>query len=279
MFSLSGPLIGRYIALVAAILIVPYLVMQPIFGHAGDTSLGLFFGIVAGLLVLQLMFLGIKKSYFVGRFGSHQQWVAMHNYTGAALLLIALMHAGFKVNMNFHGLSMMLMFVLVASGLVGVVAYRFFPSLIIKLRPWFDHDEIIQHLKSQDSTLLARSSKSSIKINHVVWNLVQDTDYRSIKDPFNSSFMKGLMMFKDEHKQMLRLETEINDSDSTLAAANSSDTDEMRRLLKMRDATCRRLLAASLLQYLMGGWRKLHRAISSIFVVLLVVHVVVSFQY
>lgn len=279
MFSLSAPSIGRYIAVIAAILVVPYLVMQPIFGHAGDTSLGLFLGIVAGLLVLQLMFLGIKKTYFVGRFGSHQQWVSMHNYTGAALLLTALLHAGFKVNTNVHGLSMMLMFVLAASGLVGVVAYRFFPSLIVKLRPWFDHDEIIQYLKSQDSTLLVRSSKSSIKVNHLVWNLVQDTDYRCKKDPFNKGFIKGLIIFKGEHKQVLALECEINESDSILAAANSSDTDEMRRLLKLRYTTCRRLLAASLLQYLMGGWRKLHRAISSIFFVLLVVHVVVSFQY
>ncbi len=275
MYILTGRLVGQGILFLCFLLLIPYLLYTPLFNHSGDTTLGLFFGVIAGLIVIQLMFLGIKKSFCIDRLGSQQQWISAHNYTGAGLLIVTLLHAGFQVDMNIHGAAIAFLFIMVASGLLGVIAYTFFPSLINKFKPWFYQDEMLNQLQLTDSKLLALSAKIDHQLNNLAWVMVQGNNYSVVVNPGWRAVTARLIKVICAPDVLL----EIKRQNKQRSSANRNELDEFIELFESRVYGYRRLIIAASLALLMTGWRRLHRLISNLFFVLLIVHVVVSFQY
>lgn len=119
---------GRYLhlklagALVAASLLA-YLLDRPGTGHYGGTWLGYTLGTLAALIVLLLLWLGVRKRQYLAGPGSLVGWLSAHVYLGLGLVVIATLHAGFEIGWNVHSLAYGLVLAVVASGVYGVVAY------------------------------------------------------------------------------------------------------------------------------------------------------------
>ncbi len=96
----------------------------------GGTALGYILGAIGALLILWLMWFGIRKRSYRSRLGSVQGWLSAHVYLGLGLITVVTLHTGFQFGWNVHTLAYVLMLLVVLSGLVGVFCYMHFPKVI-----------------------------------------------------------------------------------------------------------------------------------------------------
>jgi hypothetical protein len=94
----------------------------------GGTPTGYVLGIAGALLILWLMWFGIRKRRYRSRVGTVQGWLSAHVYLGVALIAVATLHTGFQMGWNVHTLAYALMLVVILSGFYGVHAYLRFPE-------------------------------------------------------------------------------------------------------------------------------------------------------
>ncbi len=99
-----------------------YLWHDPPHKPYGGTWLGYALGTVGALLILWLLWYGVRKRQYTAS-GTVQGWLSAHVYLGTALVVIVTLHTGFQLAWNIHTLAYVLMLLVVASGFYGVFAY------------------------------------------------------------------------------------------------------------------------------------------------------------
>lgn len=104
-----------------------YLWHRPPGGPSGGTWLGYTLGTLAGLLVLWLLWFGVRKRQYRAQGAPLLGWLSAHVYLGTALIVIATLHTAFQVGWNVHTLAYALMLLVIVSGFYGVYAYWRFP--------------------------------------------------------------------------------------------------------------------------------------------------------
>jgi hypothetical protein len=94
----------------------------------GGTWLGYTLGTIAGLMVLWLLWYGVRKRRYRSTSGTVQGWLSAHVYLGTALVVVATLHTGFELGINVHTLAYVLLLLVVASGFYGVFVYLRVPG-------------------------------------------------------------------------------------------------------------------------------------------------------
>jgi hypothetical protein len=123
----------RYLKLAVALTLVAialYAWHRPPNGPYGGTWLGYALGTLGALMILWLAWFGVRKRQFGSTAGMLQGWLSAHVYFGTALIVIATLHAAFKVGWNVHTLAYVLMLAVIASGFYGVYAYLVYPRVM-----------------------------------------------------------------------------------------------------------------------------------------------------
>jgi hypothetical protein len=123
----------RYLKLAAALTlgaIVLYAWDRPPNGPYGGTWLGYTLGTLGALIIAWLLWFGVRKRQFGSTIGTLQEWLSAHVYFGTALIVIATLHAAFKVGWNVHTLAYVLMLLVIISGFFGVYAYLRYPRIM-----------------------------------------------------------------------------------------------------------------------------------------------------
>jgi hypothetical protein len=117
-------------AVVALVTIALYAWHRPPNGPYGGTWLGYSLGTLAALLIGWLLWFGVRKRQYGSTAGMLQGWLSAHVYLGTTLIVVATLHAAFKVGWNVHTLAYVLMLMVIASGFYGVYAYLRYPRLM-----------------------------------------------------------------------------------------------------------------------------------------------------
>lgn len=89
----------------------------------GGTLMGYGLGTVAALIIVWLLWLGVRKRRYGASLTMTQGWLSAHVYLGLALVVIATLHTGFEIGVNLHTLAYLLMLVVVISGIYGVLVF------------------------------------------------------------------------------------------------------------------------------------------------------------
>jgi hypothetical protein len=105
-----------------------YLWHDPAIKPHGGTWLGYTLGTIGAILIVWLMWFGVRKRSYRSNMGTVQGWLSAHVYLGTALVVIVTLHTGFELGWNIHTLAYVLMLLVVASGFYGVFVYLRIPG-------------------------------------------------------------------------------------------------------------------------------------------------------
>ncbi len=162
-------------AFVAIIAIVAYAVYSTPVGRYGGSPMGYALGTVGALLILWLMWFGIRKRQYRGSSGNIQGWLSGHVYLGTALIVIATLHSGFQVGWNVHTLAYVLMLLVIFSGFYGLYAYLRVPPLMTANLGDDTLDSIILKIADIDRDARRLAVGMPDNINRVIQDSVEGT--------------------------------------------------------------------------------------------------------
>lgn len=116
--------------LVSIAAIVAYVWHSPALKPNGGTWLGYTLGTIGALIILLLLFFGVRKRSYRSNAGTVRSWLSAHIYLGTTLILIATLHTGFEFGWNIHTLAYALMLAVISSGFWGMYYYIRYPTLM-----------------------------------------------------------------------------------------------------------------------------------------------------
>lgn len=169
---------SRYLWISFALLgssIVAYLWHDPGGPQNGGTWLGYTLGTIGALLIVWLMFFGIRKRRYVNNIGTLRGWLSAHIYLGISLILIVLLHAGFQLGWNIHTLAFILMLVVIFSGIFGVYVYLRYPNLMTRNRESATRDAMLEEVGEIDQNALALADGIDPKIHGIILRSIENT--------------------------------------------------------------------------------------------------------
>lgn len=141
----------------------------------GGTWLGYTLGTISALLILWLLWFGVRKRRYGSGQGSVRGWLSAHVYLGTSLLLLALLHSGFQFGWNVHTLALVLMLVVIFSGFFGVYAYLRYPTLMTRNRENASREAMIEEIGELDQNALALADAVDPKIHAIVLRSIGKT--------------------------------------------------------------------------------------------------------
>ncbi len=164
------------IAVVAAI--VAYAVVDPggaHSGHNGGTWLGYTLGSIGALLILWLMWFGIKKRRYSPGRTPLVEWLSAHVYLGIALIIVATLHTGFQFGLNIHTLAYTLMMIVIISGMYGLYAYVRYPAEMTANRDGRTLDDMLRQCADIDAEARSVAMNLGDEINNAILRAAKET--------------------------------------------------------------------------------------------------------
>lgn len=168
----------RYLKLALLLLVAAvaaYVWHKPTGLPNGGTWLGYTLGTIGALLILWLMWLGVRKRRYRSTLGTVEGWTSAHVYLGLALLMIATLHTGFRFGLNIHTLAYALMVAVIVSGIYGVYAYMHYPRLMTENRRAKALDALLGEIAELDRECRDAALTLNDEINRAVLHSSEDT--------------------------------------------------------------------------------------------------------
>ncbi len=156
----------------------------------GGTPMGYTLGTVAAVLIVWLLWLGVRKRRYRTSRSSLQGWVSAHVYLGVATLFIGLLHSGFEMGLNLHTLTLVLLAIVVISGIYGVLNYVRVPTAMTEKMG----DDSLKSLLGQIQTIDLQARKAALQLSDEVNALVLAAarDTRMTGSMFDGVLMRRL---------------------------------------------------------------------------------------
>lgn len=97
----------------------------------GGTKIGLLYGIVGAVIIVFEMLLWPRKQVRAWRIGSAQSWLRAHIWLGLLCVPFVVLHSGFTLGGPLTTTLMIVFFVVITSGVYGVVAQQIIPRILL----------------------------------------------------------------------------------------------------------------------------------------------------
>lgn len=271
--------------------IVAYAIDDPVMPPNGGTALGYTLGTISALLILWLMWFGIRKRRYRSRVGTVVGWLSAHVYLGLSLIILATLHTGFQFGWNVHTLTYVLMIIVIISGIYGVYCYMHFPTLMTDNRGESAPDSLMRQIQEIDRQALTIASEISDETHEKVLKSIRRSRIgggvlKILFGKHEKDNLEGLVQeAKVEQKKMKE-----KDVDSTMAfmasriAHGREDTAELLRqltdlLIGQKEKLLSQLRRDLRFKAYMDLWLYIHVPLSFALLAALIVHIVSVFIY
>ncbi len=265
---------SRYLKLalaLVAVAIVAYIVDTPAGVPNGGTWLGYTLGTIGAVLIVWLMWFGVRKRTFAPGHVKLEDWLSAHVYLGLALIVVATLHTGFQFGLNVHTLAYALMMLVILSGVFGLYSYIRYPKEMTENRRGSSLDEMLQEIADLDQECRDLGVKLSDEINAAVVDAGQ-----------NSRVGGGLMRQLSGHDPSCATAAGVARVEALAQTVADEDTAHVRRLISRLSRKSELLQRARLdvrFKALMQVWLYVHVPISIALVAALIAHIIAVFYY
>jgi hypothetical protein len=274
--------------------IVAYAMHDPVMPPNGGTALGYTLGTIGAVLILWLMWFGIRKRRYRSSMGTVVGWLSAHVYLGLSLIIVATLHAGFQFGWNVHTLAYALMMFVIFSGLYGVYCYEHYPSVMTENRSEASPDSLLQQIQEIDRQALSIASEINAETHERVLKSIRRT---KLGGGVLSILFGGKQANRDlaglvNEAKIIQAESEKNQSETTSTmvfmasriAHGSEDSGEMLRqltdlLIGRKEQLLKQLRRDLQLKAIMDIWLYVHVPVSFALLAALATHIVSVFFY
>ena len=263
----------RYLWIAAGMVVVAilvYAIHDPLGPPNGGTWLGYTLGSIGALLIVWLMWFGVRKRrYSTGKL-SVQEWLSAHVYLGIALVAIATLHAGFQFGWNIHTFAYALMVVVVLSGIFGVITYVRYPAKLTRNRNESTLESIFLEIADLDQRCRSIADQLDDETAAII--------LRSCEAQIGGSGLRQLSG-KDPSCPTIKASAAIEER---AAAADDAEVRKFAELSGHLGRKCELLRQARRdvrMQAMMKVWLFVHLPVSFALLVALTAHVISVFYY
>jgi len=248
-----------------------YVYFEPVGVRNGGTWVGWGLGGLAFLLMLWLLYFGVRKRDYFSSSSSLQGWLSAHVYLGLSLLLLVPLHNGFQFGWNFHNLAFALLFLVVASGVVGIVMYATVPSQMTRNRRGQRIDALFEQVADLDTEI------SSVALG------LPDFYAKAAELAINETRIGGswLRQFSAADPQCgtARAIKQIQEHQAQLDESQSGSVARIVELLGRKSALLQRIRLDVRYQAFMEVWLFFHIPLAVASVVAVFTHIFIVFYY
>lgn len=263
-----------------------YVLHEPAQPRNGGTWVGYTLGTAGALLIVWLTLFGVRKRSYKSTLGSVEAWLSAHVYLGAALLVVATLHASFQFGWNVHSLAYFLMVAVIVSGMYGVFAYLSYPNAITRNRAGMTRAQMLDEVADLDrrSQRVARklprevqelinSAINRTELGGTVWAQLNARDYSSVVVPGASS---GAVPNTNQEAAVLWLvDLQSRSTDAKLSAR----LQELCDMLGTKQLILARLRRDIRFHARLQIWLYLHVPLSFALIGALIAHILAVFLY
>lgn len=259
----------------------------------GGTWLGYTLGTISALLIVWLMFFGIRKRRYLQNIGTLRGWLSAHIYLGTTLILLVLLHAGFQLGWNIHTFTFVLMLIVIFSGFFGLFAYMRYPAMMTRNRESATRDAMLDEVAEIDQNALALADGIDPKIHAIVLRSIDKTKLgggvwtqlraRDGSDLALDSLHKTIADREGKKESATtEMPTMFAMVDFLAGRAQDKQGEAMRKLIDLisrKKALATKVARDIQFQAMMEIWLYFHVPISFALLAALIAHIVSSFFY
>jgi hypothetical protein len=274
--------------------IIAYIIHDPAMPPNGGTALGYTLGTMSALLIVWLMWFGIRKRRYRSSMGTVVGWLSAHVYIGLSLIIVATLHTGFQFGWNIHTLAYALMMFVIVSGIYGVFCYLHFPTLMTDNRGESSPDSLLKQIQEIDRQALSIASEINEETHERVLKSIRRT---KLGGGVLSILFSGKSTNKDlaglvQEAKIAESKNKKNPADTTSTmmfmasriAHGREDAGEMLRqltdlLIGRKEQLLTQLRRDMQLKAIMDIWLYVHVPMSFALLAALAVHIISVFFY
>ncbi len=252
--------------------LVAYVAYRPILEpRNGGTWTGYALGGLGALLILWLMWFGVRKRQYAQGPGRLEDWLSAHIYLGLSLIVVGTLHAGFQFGLNIHTLAYALMLTVIASGIYGVYVYARFPQLITVNRSGSTNAKMLNEI------VLIDGEARSLALN--LGEAISAQVVRSVEETRLGGSAWRQLTGRDPRCATAAALTEIDRLANLAPPDQLSDIRKLLVVLTQKNQLLRRLRRDIQLKAKMEIWLFFHVPLSFTLLAALIAHIVAVFFY
>jgi len=240
------------------------------FTHGGST-MGLVYGTAGLALCVLLAFFGVRKRWYKSTFGTLEQWMQSHIYLGLFAFVILLMHTGGRFNDTIAVATLILVFVVVASGALGAVLYVTVPRLLTEVESNLTVEELSDQLNQLARNMARVASARSAPFQRIYDELMRESTPGGLAG-WRLLFSRARRRQYQEGADWTRL----------LGVVPKEEQEELRQLLvfsRQRKELLLRLVYQQRYKNILEFWLYLHIPFTVALLAFAVLHVIAVFYY
>ncbi|MEZ5847373.1 MAG: hypothetical protein R3C70_11555 [Geminicoccaceae bacterium] len=240
-------------------------------GHNGGTWLGYTLGTIGALLIVWLMWFGIRKRRYGPGNWSLKGWLSAHVYLGLSLVIVGTLHTGFQLGWNIHGLAYILMLIVIASGAIGLLVYVRVPQLMTENRRSQSLDEMARAIVEIDG----EAAKAALQLSDEFAELVRMSQNGT---HIGGSFRR-IITARDSGCGTARAIARAREISRNLPPAEAQKASELARILGGKLEIVQRARRDLRLKALLDLWLYIHVPVTIALVITLIAHIIAVYFY
>jgi len=146
----------------------------------GGSLMGLIYGVIGFIIIVLLMYFGVRKRSYKSSLGTLEGWLHAHIYLGILVFFIILFHSGFRFHDRVATAALILLALVFVSGIVGVLLYTYIPPLLIDVESKLTAEQISSQINQLAQVITRLAADKSTAFQDYCVNLLRMEQPKSL---------------------------------------------------------------------------------------------------